>query len=63
MKKVFLSLAVLASVAMVSCKKNADAAAEVTTDSVAACDSTECVDSCCAAVDSVVAVDSTVVAE
>ncbi len=63
MKKVFLSLAVLASVAMVSCKKNADAAAEATTDSVVACDSTECVDSC-AAVDSVVApVDSTVVAE
>lgn len=38
MKKVFLSLAVLASVAMVSCKKNADAAAEATCDS-AACDS------------------------
>ncbi len=63
MKKVFLSLAVLASVAMVSCKKNADAATEATADSTA------CNDSCAAActdsvpADSVVAPVDSVVAE
>ncbi|MBR6745869.1 MAG: hypothetical protein IKL83_00620 [Muribaculaceae bacterium] len=65
MKKVFLSLAVLASVAMVSCKKNADAAADATADSTA-CTNDSCAAACQDSVpaDSVVApVDSAVVAE
>lgn len=63
MKKVFLSLAVLASVAMVSCNKkaaegeNVEAQAENTEN----CDSTACKNDTCANCDTVVVADTVVV--
>lgn len=63
MKKVFLSLAVLASVAMVSCGKKAAENAEAAEAKVENADSTVCNNDSCNKCDTAVVVYSTVVVD